>query len=73
MDILAALEHSKSEALPIATEQHQHTGEFMHPEVFRIALYQAGCDEETIEDCLFEPCDSWDFLLKYFEGKLNVD
>jgi len=68
MDILQALhqslEEQKEKEVPISDI-------FMHPDVFRVNLTRLGCDTETIEDCLFEPPEKWEWLLQYFEDRKN--
>ena len=65
MDILEALAQSAPSPATIEATSHGH----MHPEVFKVALAKCGLDEETIEDCLFEPHSRWDDLLEYFETR----
>jgi len=63
MDILEAL-NDDIEEQPInndGIELNQYT--------FKQRLKELGCDDETIEDCLFEPVEKWEFLLNYFERK----
>ena len=72
MDILATLagEHDKQEDenQPDGADDELR-GYHIHPEVFRTALEKLGLDEETVEDCLFEETDKWDYLLEYFTKK----
>ncbi len=58
MDILDALNDDIEEP---KQELNQYT--------FKQRLKELGCDNETIEDCLFEPIEKWEFLLNYFEEK----
>jgi hypothetical protein len=72
MDILATLagEHKKQiEESQLNDEDDELRGYHMHPEVFRVALEQFGLDEETLEDCLLEETNKWDYLLEYFTNK----
>jgi len=66
MDILQAIANNKKAAQVVEDKSRI---KLENPELFRQLLYQAGCDDETIEDCLFEPVNEWENLLKYFEGK----
>ena len=43
----------------------------IHPEVVRTLLTRFGCDEETIEDVLFEFPNTWGYWINYFEEKYN--
>ena len=70
MDILTALQNSLDEQAKI-NEASSSERKSMHPTVFMNKLEWLGCDEETIEDCLFEETDKWEWLLKYFEEKNN--
>lgn len=70
MDILAALANKKKESQAKADNDENNKG-YMHPSLFRTALERAGCDLETIEDCLFEFPEKWEYLLNYFEDKNN--
>jgi len=38
-------------------------------ETFKRELKYLGCDDETIEDCLFEHKEKWDWLLNYFKNE----
>lgn len=69
MDILEALaqEQEKEERQTINNDEADFAT--MHPDVFALALKKAGCADDIIEDCLFEPRTLWDKLLEYYENK----
>lgn len=68
MDILSALaQEQKKQSSFIPDDSNFAT---MHPDVFAAALERCGCAEDIIEDCLFEPRNLWDQLLKHYE-KVN--
>lgn len=59
LDVLEKLEEEKKEQpLPQLTY-----------ETFKRELKYLGCDDETIEDCLFEHKEKWDWLLNYFKNE----
>lgn len=39
----------------------------MHVEVFKVLLFKAGVDNDTIEDCIFRPREEWDGILDNYE------
>lgn len=71
MDILAALAKSKLEEEEKGSLLTETNGKYMHFTVFKSSLERLGCDAETVEDCLFEPPEKWEWLLQYFEEKNN--
>jgi len=64
MDILEELALLEEEEKEQAQAQTTDT-----PEAFIHALKKLGCDQDTIEDCLFEPTEKWEWLLNYFMNK----
>lgn len=70
MNILEALQKSLDEQKQL-DDNSDNNNQHMHPTVFRNALERLGCDSDTIEDCLFEETDKWEWLIQYFEDKNN--
>ena len=69
MDILEALaQHKELESKPSQEEQDTDFAT-IHPSIFANLLQKCGLDQETIDDCLFEPRTRWDALLEYFENR----
>lgn len=73
MDILETLVLEQAKNLPNTDSDNGllKYEDNMHPEVVRTLLTKYGCDEETIEDVLFELPDTWEYYLNYFEDKYN--
>jgi len=73
LNILDALAQSNElEANSTPPKFDDYHGKYMRPETFKIALERCGCDQETIEDCLFEFPEKWEWLLNYFEEKNGI-